>query len=87
MLPHHVTGSCYLTDQWGELRVQNATHVYICLFGRFLMFIKTFVFLSFSFLFFDEASSISSRTLTNQKLELVIRDCHWNCMQMPVVTF
>ena len=30
--------------------------------------------------FFDEVSNLRNRVLTNQKLELVIRICQWNCM-------
>ena len=46
-------GACYITSQWGELRVKNAILSLQVLFLVFwlLFFIKEFVFLSFSFLF------------------------------------
>ena len=43
-----------------------------------LLFIRQFVFLSFSF--FDEVPNFRSRLLTNQKPEWVIRNCQWNCI-------
>ena len=59
-------GACFTTGQWGELREKNA------------MFS---VFLTFLFLFFWWSINFSQQNinLTHQKLELVIRNCHWNC--------
>ena len=37
------------------------------------------------FSFFDEVSNFRNRILTNQKPELVIRNCQWNCMLELVV--
>ena len=43
-------GICYITGQWDEFRMKNATYIYIYSFGiSFLYFIKKFVFW-FSFL-------------------------------------
>ena len=43
-------------------------------------FIIKFVFLSFSFHFFDEVSNFRNRISTNQKRELMVSNCQWNCM-------
>ena len=60
-------------------------YVYIHFFGILLLFfIKKFLFLSFSFLF-EKASNFSNRILTNQKPELVIKSCQWNCMQTSFI--
>ena len=51
-------GACYITGQFGVIRVKNDTFCLYVLFWHFLMFfIKEFVFLSLSFLFFDEVSN------------------------------
>ena len=72
--------ACYITGQWGEFRVKNATSCLHILFWHFfVVFIKKFVFLSFSLL-----SNFRNRILTNQKLKLVIRNCKWNCMWKTV---
>ena len=64
-------------------RVQSK-ECYFCLrnlfWHCFFFFIKKFA-LPFSFLFFYEASSFHNRILTNQKLEQMIRNYQWNCMQ------
>ena len=46
----------------------------------FLFFIIRFVFLSFSFRFLIKYHGI----LTNQKRELLVSNCQWNCMRIPV---
>ena len=38
-----------------------------------------FVFLSFSFIFFDEVSNFRNIILTTQKRELVVSNCQWDC--------
>ena len=63
-------GAYYITDQLREV-IKNVT----CFF-----FIIKFVFLSFSFHFFDEVSNFRNRILTNQKRELMVSNCQWNCM-------
>ena len=72
--------ACYMTCQWGEFRVKNATLSVHILFLAFflLLFIKMFVFLSFPFSFFYKVSKLRNRILTNQKPELMIRNCQWN---------
>ena len=61
-------GACYITVQWVEFRVKNAT---LCL--------QKNCFYHFH-LYFDKVSNFSNRILTNQKPELVIKNCQWNCM-------
>ena len=66
--------TCYITGQWGDFRVKNATlclHIFFCCF-----FSKNLFFIIF-ILFFDEGSNFPNRILTNQKPAL-IRNCQWN---------
>ena len=71
----------YITDQWGEFKLNTLLYVFIYFFSTFLLFfIINFLVLSFSFLFFDEVSNFRNRILTNQKHELVVSNCQWNCM-------
>ena len=52
-----------------------------------LFFIIKFVFLSFLFfLFFDKVSNFRKSILTNQKRELVVSKCKWNCMLVRFLT-
>ena len=68
-------GTCYITGQSGELRIKNAV------FGFFLFFfIIKYVFFIIFISFFDEVSNFRGRTSTNQKQELVVQNCQWNCM-------
>ena len=55
-------------------------YVYLYFFAFLLFVIKRFVFIIFISCFFDKVSNLRNRTLTNQKPELVIRNCQWNCM-------
>ena len=70
-------------SSWGKFRVKNAILCLDIILWHFLLFfIKKFVFLSFSSLFFfDEVSNFGNRLLANQKSELVITNCQWNCME------
>ena len=73
--------ACYITGQWGEFRVKNAT---ICLHILFWYFFVVFhhkicVFIIF-ISFFDKVSNFCNRILTNQKRELVVSNCRRNCM-------
>ena len=73
-------GACYITGQWGRGRSKQCNSLFTYTFlGFFVVFINKFVFLSFSF-FFDEVSNFHKRILTNQKTELAIRNCQWDCM-------
>ena len=55
-------------------------NAFIYFFGNFFFFfIIKFVFLSFWILFFDEVSNLRNRILTNQKRELAVSNCQWNC--------
>ena len=67
--------ACYIKGQWSEFKVKNVTLNLQITFWRFLLFfIKKFVFLSFSFLFFfDEVSKLRSKISTNQKPEDFVR--------------
>lgn len=40
-----------------------------------------FLSVSLSISFFDEVSNIYHRILTNQKQQLVMRNCQWNCIK------
>ena len=79
-------GAFYISGQWGEFKTKTLLYVFIYFFGFLLLlllfFIIKFVFLSFSFFFFffDEASNFRKRILINQKQELVVQNCQWNCM-------
>ena len=73
-------GAYYVTGQWGEFKIKMLLNAFIYISGIFLFFIIKFVFLSFSFLFFDELSNFRNRILTNQKYVLVVSNCQWNCM-------
>ena len=56
-------------------------YIYFC--RVFLFSSKKIWFLSFSFLFLIiklQVSNFRNRISTNQKSELVIRNCQWNCM-------
>ena len=75
------------TFSWGEFKVKNAT---LCLHIFFWHFFccfssKKICFYHFYF-FFHEVSSFRNRILTNQKPELMIRNCQWNCMQEKLIT-
>ena len=77
-------GACYIkgffTGQWSEFRVKNATLCLHSLLWHFLVFfIKKIVFIIF-ISFFDKVSNSLNRIITNQKMELVIRNRQWNCM-------
>ena len=52
--------ACYITGQWGEFRVKNATLYLHILFWHFVVF--------------DEVSNFRNRLLTNQKPKYVIRN-------------
>ena len=51
-------------------------HFFFSFFMSF--FIMKFVIIFISF--FDEVSNFRKRILTNQKYELVVPNCQWNCM-------
>ena len=48
-------------------------HFFVAFHQKFSAFI---IFISF----FDEVSNFRNRILTNQKHELVVSNCQWNCM-------
>ena len=86
--------ACYVTALWGEFMLKNATLslrvfflaffvvVYCCCFSSkylcYYHFSISFLFCFFCF-FLDEVSNLCHRIVTNQKPELVIGNCHWNC--------
>ena len=37
--------------------------------------------------FFDEVLNLHNRILTNHRPELVIRNCHWNCIALILLLF
>ena len=72
--------------QWGEFRVKNATlclHVLLWLLLLLLLLllfsIRDLCYHRFHFLF-NEVLNFLNRISTNQKPELVIRNCQWDCM-------
>ena len=70
---------CYITGEWGEFRMKNVICIYIYFYGiSSLGFLKKIDFQSV--LISDEVSNFCNRILTNQKQELVVRNCQWNCM-------
>ena len=72
--------ACYIMCQWDEFRVKNASLSLNVLFWHFLIFfIKKLVFIIFISLS-DKESNFCNRILTNQKPDLAIRNCQWNCM-------
>ena len=71
--------SLLITGEWGEFRMKNVICIYIYFYGiSSLGFLKEIDFQSV--LIPDEVSNFCNRMLTNQKQELVIRNCQWNCM-------
>ena len=72
--------ACYIMCQWDEFRVKNASLSLNVLFWHFLIFfIKKLAFIIFISLS-DKESNFCNRILTNQKPDLAIRNCQWNCM-------
>ena len=72
---------------WSILHQRSVTRVhkkillnyFIFFFGICLSFFIVCAFIIFTSIF-DEVSILRNRILTNQKLELVISNCQWNCM-------
>ena len=59
-------------------------YIFVCFFANFLLFfIRIFVFLSFAFFFFLLNIKFFKQ-LTNQKQELVIKNCQQNSMNTTV---
>ena len=60
-------------------------YVYLC-FSLFCCCFssKNLHFYHFHFFFYDKVSNFRNRILTNQKLELLKRNCQWKRMNMPV---
>ena len=62
-----------------EFKIKTLFYVFINFFWHFLLsFIIKIVIILIPF--FDEVSNFRNRTLTNQKQELVVQNCQWNCM-------
>ena len=70
-------GACCITGQWGEFKVSNAILCLHILFWYFFVFFHQKIVFIIFISFFDEVSSFRNRILTNQKPELVIRNCQW----------
>ena len=64
---------------WVQNKECNFMFTYVFLTHFLLFFIIKFVFLLFSFLFLIKYQN-SVTVLTNQKQELVKRNCRWNCV-------
>ena len=50
------------------------------LFQHFFVVFHHKICISILFIFLDEVSNFCNITLTNQKHELVVPNCHWSCM-------
>ena len=79
-------GACCITNQWSEfsrLYVQ-LLYVYIYFFGIFFVVFhhKTCFYHFYFFFFFYKVSNFRNRILTSQEHELVVSNCHRNCMQI-----
>ena len=77
--------ACYITSQWGEFRIKNdimqLLYVFFTLsFDIFIVFHHKICVVIIFVSFFDEVLNSRNRILTNQKQELVIRNCQWNYM-------
>ena len=55
-------------------------YLFFCLFCFFVFCHKFCIFIIF-ISFFDEVSNFRNIILTNQKRELAVSNCQWNCMQ------
>ena len=76
--------ACYITGQRRQVQSKECYFMHTYTFVEFFCFSsKKIWFLSFSFLFLIiklQVSNFRNRISTNQKSELVIRNCQWNCM-------
>ena len=63
-------GACYITGQWGQFRVNNATSYFRIFFGIFVVVFHQKVCAFIIFIsFFDEIANFCYRILTKQKPE------------------
>ena len=77
--------ACYITGQWDEFPVKNASYYLHTLSWHFFCYCsccccfssKNLCFYHFHLFFLI---SIHNKILTNQKPEWVIRNCQWKCM-------
>ena len=67
---------------WASSEWRMLLCVYMLLFWHFVgVFLsKDMCFYHFNLFSFDKVSNFCNKLLTNQKLELVMRNCQWNCM-------
>ena len=77
-------GAYYITGERGKFIIKmlltafmNFDHFFIVFYHRICIFI---IFISF----FDKVSNFRNIILTNQKHELVVSYCQWNCMKYMV---
>ena len=73
-------GACYITGQWSEFKVTNATLCLYILFWYFFIVHQNSCVFIILLSFFDEVSNYRNKILTNRKTELMKRNCQWNCM-------
>ena len=60
--------ACYITCQWGELRVKNATlSAYILYLAFFFVFYQKICVFVISISFFDKVSNLHNRILLNNQ--------------------
>ena len=69
-------GSCYIKGLWGWVQNKEYVtwrHFFVFVYYEICVFI---IFISF----YGKVSNFCNRILTNQKQELMSRNCQWNCM-------
>ena len=75
-------GASYIKGQWEQVQSKECHFLFTYTFLAFFIFLVSSKILYFFHFhsFFDEVSNFWNRILTNQKPEVVIRNCQWNCM-------
>ena len=74
-------GTCYITGQWGEFRITNATLSFLIHFLVFYSCFSSWNLCIYHFhFFFVKWLNFRYRLWTNQKQVLVFRNCLWNCI-------
>ena len=65
-------GAYYITDHLGKLIIKIILNAFIYFFHIIFIY------------FFDEVSNFCNRILSNQKHELMVSNCQWNCMYVSI---
>ena len=67
------------------VRVQSKEYYSMFIYIFFYIFLLFFIEKKCGLLFFDDVSNFCNRILSNQKLELVIRNCQWDRIYTQMV--